>query len=162
MEIGIESGVQSQLNNAEKGLTLSAIEKAVRLCHQGGINVHGYFIGLLPGDTLENLHVNIETVKRLKLDSFLCGRLQLYPGTRFYQEYGNSFFENCLWDAAGVREFYASDHVSCVSGEEWESFEKTVARTLGKRLHRRELLLRNKPWQVAEYAVNRKIKHWKN
>lgn len=158
IEIGIESGVQSQIDAAGKNLMLSTAEKAVRLCHQAGIKVHGYFIGLLPGDTLDNLEQNIKMVRRLKLDSFLQSNLQLYPGTQYYQQYGKEFFETTPWEDKTVSDYYIGDHVSMVSADEQAYFERNTVKPLMKLRHRQELVLNNYPWKVAQYLIDRKIR----
>lgn len=156
IEMGIEAGSQKQLNMMGKNLQLDQVQKAVHQCHQAGIKAHGYFIALMPGDTLKELHSIIETINHYQLDSFLIGKLSIFPGTKFYEQYGNQYFEEQPWDEKNIRSFFDEDHVSCVSKEEWDWFEKKYIKPLHKHRHRRALLVNNRPWQVAKYIISKK------
>ena len=156
VEMGIESASQNQLDTAGKNLNLDQVESAVKLCRQAGIQVHGYFIALMPGETLQDLRQIIENVQKYRLDSFQISNLALYPGTRFYEQYGHKYFEEQSWDKESVRAFFNSDFVSRVSPEERSQFERNCVRPLMKRLHRRALLANNNFGQIIRYVIERK------
>jgi len=156
IEIGIESSSQRQLNLAGKNLLLDEVVKAVQLCHETGIRVHGYFISLMPDEIITDLYQSIENIRRYRLDSFLWGNLVLIPGTKFYEQYGKKYFEEQPWDEKSIRAYYETDHVSCISPDERIAFESHWVQPLKKELHYRELLVNNNPWQVINYIINRK------
>lgn len=66
---GFESGNQEILDAIAKGTTLDQARKAVRLCHDYGIEVRGSFILGMPGDTPELSEKTIQFARELDLDS---------------------------------------------------------------------------------------------
>lgn len=82
---GIESASDIVLKNIKKGITKQMIIENVKIIKNAGIQVWGYFVFGLPGDTWESLMDNIKFSKELKLDmaNFAVGAP--YPGTEFYK-----------------------------------------------------------------------------
>lgn len=156
IEIGIESGAQEQLNKAGKGVTVDRVSQAIKMCHQAGIQVHGYLIALLPGDSPESLREAINLVRSSRLDSFSLSDLKLYPGTRYYQCYGGNFFEEHNWQDEDIQGFYNTDHVSQISPQQRLRFEGEQVKPLSQRLHRYDLIRNNDPGLILKYLVNRK------
>lgn len=81
---GIESGSQEVLDHARKGITLDQIRSTVRMIHEAGIEVWGYFVFGLPGDTSETMQAGIRLAKELPLDMANFAVAIPYPGTEFY------------------------------------------------------------------------------
>ncbi len=82
---GIESCNQQVLDNIHKKTTVAQIRKVVNMIHDAGIEVWGYFVFGLPGDTRESLEQNIRCATELPLDiaNFAVGAP--YPGTPLYK-----------------------------------------------------------------------------
>jgi len=85
VSLGIESGIETIFNNANKGERLEDIENAVRLLKKHGIRVVGYFIIGLPGDSLASVEKSIEFAKNIRLDESHWNLLVPYPGTAVWQ-----------------------------------------------------------------------------
>ena len=83
---GIENASQVVLDNVNKGATVSQIREAVEIIHSEGIEVWGYFVLGLPGETKESIKETIKLSKDLPLDmaNFAVG--SPYPGTKFFNQ----------------------------------------------------------------------------
>ena len=66
--IGIESGVQRNLDTLQKNETVEGIERGVRICQKVGIRVFATFIFGIPGETYEDGLESIEFAKKLNAD----------------------------------------------------------------------------------------------
>lgn len=87
---GIESGNQEILNKIKKGLTLEMVREAVKKTHQAGIEVKGFFMLGLPGDTKKTMQETINFAKELNLDIATFSITTPFPGTELYQEVKNT------------------------------------------------------------------------
>jgi radical SAM superfamily enzyme YgiQ (UPF0313 family) len=83
---GIESGNETLLRHARKGIDPAKAERALRWAKNAGIKNWGYFIIGLPGETEETIRQTIEFAKRLPLDIALFHVAAPYPGTPFFFE----------------------------------------------------------------------------
>lgn len=83
---GIESGSQKILNRCKKDLTLKQVEKAVLWTKQAGIDVWGWFVIGLPGESPTTIRQTINFSKKLPLDLANFAFAAPYPGTEFYEE----------------------------------------------------------------------------
>jgi radical SAM superfamily enzyme YgiQ (UPF0313 family) len=83
MAIGIESGDDNILTLARKGTDAKTIESTVRLIANAGIEVWGYFIAGLPGETPETMKTTIAWAKGLPLKIAKFDIAAPYPGTEF-------------------------------------------------------------------------------
>jgi radical SAM superfamily enzyme YgiQ (UPF0313 family) len=81
MGLGIESGVQTILDNAGKGQTIADITRAVDLCKKAGIKTMGHFIFGLPGETRKTADETIKFMLKLGLDYMQCYCAVPYPKT---------------------------------------------------------------------------------
>lgn len=83
---GIESGNQRILDGVGKGIKLEQVRQAVRWTQEAGIEVKGYFMLGLPGDTEETLQQTIELATELDLDETMFSLTTPFPGTRLWDE----------------------------------------------------------------------------
>jgi len=82
---GIESGNQRVLNILKKGTTIEGIEKAIKVTKRAGIEVLGYFIIGIPGETEKEIKETIRFAKSLDIDYALFSIATPYPETELYQ-----------------------------------------------------------------------------
>jgi len=82
---GFESGNQRILNILKKGTTLEQIKKAVYLTREAGIEILGYFMLGIPGETKKEIEQTIDLAKNLNLDYVQFSIATAYPGTELYQ-----------------------------------------------------------------------------
>ena len=83
---GIESGNETILRHARKGIDPAKAERALHWAKNAGIKNWGYFIIGLPGETEETIRQTIDFAKRLPLDIALFHVAAPYPGTPFFFE----------------------------------------------------------------------------
>jgi radical SAM superfamily enzyme YgiQ (UPF0313 family) len=79
--LGIESGVQTILDNAKKKQALADIKRAVNLCKKVGLKTMGHFIFGLPGETKETANQTIKFMSKLGLNYMQCYCAVPYPKT---------------------------------------------------------------------------------
>lgn len=85
--LGIESGDDSILRRARKGITTTAAQKAVEACCRAGVRSYGAFIIGLPGETPETAEATIRFACSLPLTMAGFSVLIPYPGTQVYEEH---------------------------------------------------------------------------
>ncbi len=83
---GIESGNQQILDGVGKGIKLEQVRQAVRWTQEAGIEVKGYFMLGLPGDTEETLQQTIDLATELDLNETMFSLTTPFPGTRLWDE----------------------------------------------------------------------------
>jgi len=83
--IGVESGVQKNLDTLRKGETLEQIREAVRLTHETGIRTFLTQIFGIPGETYEEGLQTIRFVKSMKPDAAHFFTMCPFPGTELYR-----------------------------------------------------------------------------
>lgn len=83
---GIESCTQVVLDNIKKKTTVEQIYRVTQMIHDAGIEVWGYFVFGLPGDTPQSLEHNIKCALELPLDMANFAVAAPYPGTPFFQQ----------------------------------------------------------------------------
>ncbi len=83
---GIESGEQALLDTLDKGITLDQIEKAVTWSRAAGLNVKGYYMIGLPGETRDTLKKTEDHLLRLPLNDILLEYFTPFPGTKLYEQ----------------------------------------------------------------------------
>lgn len=81
---GIESGSQEVLDKIPKNLKLEEIREAVRLAKKFNIEVTGFFMFGLIGDTPETMKNTIDFAKELNVDIASFSICTPYPGTRLW------------------------------------------------------------------------------
>lgn len=83
---GIESGVQSVLNENQKKATLEKTIETIKICRQAGIQTCGFFILGLPGEDRTSSEKTIKFALKLPLDLAKFNIIIPYPGSPIYQE----------------------------------------------------------------------------
>jgi radical SAM superfamily enzyme YgiQ (UPF0313 family) len=83
---GIESGNQKILNNIKKGITLEQIRQAVESAKKAKLEVAGYFMIGLPGETEETMKDTIRLAKLLDLDLAKISITIPLPATEIFNE----------------------------------------------------------------------------
>lgn len=83
---GIESGNQQVLDCFGKGETLADIRKAVKETRQAGIEIYGFFMLALPGETEKSMRDTLNFAKELDLDMAKVSITIPLPATPFYDE----------------------------------------------------------------------------
>lgn len=81
---GIESGNQQILDNCKKGTNLKQVEDAVKWAKEAGLEVMGYFMFGLPGETEKTMRDTINFAKALDLDYAKVSITIPLPGTPYY------------------------------------------------------------------------------
>lgn len=88
VSMGIESGNDEVLKNANKKMTTEDNRKAVKLLHKYGVDVKGFFIFGLPGEGPKEAQQTIDFAKELKqkgLTSADFYAMTPFPGTPIYE-----------------------------------------------------------------------------
>lgn len=83
---GVESGNQRILDGFGKGETLEDIRRAVRDSQAAGLEVYGFFMLALPGDTEETMRDTLDFAKELDLDMAKASITMPLPATPFYDQ----------------------------------------------------------------------------
>lgn len=83
VHIGVESAEPTVLAAIKKGETIEKIEKGIRIFKEAGMEVVGYFIIGLPGDSLEAQQRSVEFVKKTGIGAHF-NLLVPYPGTELW------------------------------------------------------------------------------
>lgn len=97
IQYGLESGSQKILDIMKKGLTLKKSRDAVIWAHEAGINVRGFFVVGMPGETKETIQETVDFAKSLPIDIANFYVVTLYPGSELYniaQKEGTVMHEN--------------------------------------------------------------------
>jgi radical SAM superfamily enzyme YgiQ (UPF0313 family) len=83
---GIESGNQEILNNIKKQITLEQVRRAVDSAKKAKLEVAGFFMFGLPGDTVETMKDTIRFAKSLDLDFVKASIAIPLPATEMFNE----------------------------------------------------------------------------
>jgi radical SAM superfamily enzyme YgiQ (UPF0313 family) len=83
---GIESGNQDILNNIKKGISLEQVRKAVESAKKAKLEIAGYFMVGLPGETEETMQDTIDFAKFLNLDLAKASITIPLPATEIFNE----------------------------------------------------------------------------
>ncbi|NOY39934.1 MAG: radical SAM protein, partial [Nitrospirae bacterium] len=85
IQYGVESGNQEILNKASRNTTIDQIKEAFKLTKKVGLEVHGYFMVGLPGETKETLKDTIKLAKEISPDLVGFTIAIPFPGTEFFE-----------------------------------------------------------------------------
>lgn len=83
---GLESGNQEILNRVKKGITLPMVRQAVAKTKKAGIEIKGFFMIGLPGETEETIQQTIDFAKELDIDIAAFSITIPFPGTEIWAE----------------------------------------------------------------------------
>lgn len=125
--VGVENADPIVFDSIKKGESLDDIKRGVHLLKEAGIEVVGFFIIGLPGDTKRSSEMALEFIREAGLDSARFGILLPYPGTKVYDkllETGKfmkdykegTHFSDELEPVFETREFSASEMVDTYKG----------------------------------------------
>ncbi len=81
---GVESAIQKNLNFLRKGITPKQVEDAFKITKKAGIQVEGYFVIGIPGETVEEIEETIKFAKKLEPDYAQFAILTPLPETDLY------------------------------------------------------------------------------
>lgn len=81
--VGIESADPHVFASVRKGESIEHIEKGIRIFQDAGIQVGGYFIIGLPGDSFKSQEISVEFIKKMNITA-LFNMLTPYPGTELW------------------------------------------------------------------------------
>lgn len=124
---GIETGNDEIMKCINKGENLETIRSAVRMAKKAGLEVYGFFMIGLPGDTEETMQQTINFAKELKLDMAKVSITSPLPSTPLYDEYKKK---------------------GLLKSEDWSSFN---VYSVPRNLYTHE----NLEWNVIEYYYNK-------
>ncbi len=85
LSIGIESGSERMLKNIHKGITLEAIDSAVRLLDRSHIKYEAFFMIGFPQERAEDIEKTFNLMKKLKNADICFSIFTPYPGTEQYR-----------------------------------------------------------------------------
>ena len=86
IRIGVESGVQSVLDRAKKGIRVEETRKLMELAHRYRVDVHAHMMLGMPGETRETINATIDFVKVIDPAVVTFGICTPYPGTELFEE----------------------------------------------------------------------------
>jgi radical SAM superfamily enzyme YgiQ (UPF0313 family) len=121
VSFGIESGNREMLQRIRKGITLTQVRNAIRLCREAGIIAHASFMVGLPGESPRTLRETREFARSLEI-MYGYHFLAPFPGT-VVREYINDYDLEILtndWSRYDANS--AIVKTSSVSPEELEQF----------------------------------------
>ncbi|MFI3278484.1 MAG: TIGR01212 family radical SAM protein [Rikenellaceae bacterium] len=87
IEYGVESTFDTSLERINRGHNFEVARWAIEQSAQRGIHTGAHFIIGLPGESVEMLHSQIETINTLPLSTIKFHQLQVFKGTTMQSEY---------------------------------------------------------------------------
>lgn len=85
VNIGFESIDDEVLAALHKNQTCADIERAIKILHSYGINIHGMFMFGEDNDTPENIEKTVDFAIKNEIDTVQFSILTPFPGTRIYE-----------------------------------------------------------------------------
>lgn len=85
MSFGIESGSQRILDRIRKNVTITQVEKAVKIARKADIDVRLSFIVGLPDESEEDIEKSVKLAEELDADIVAFNNLVPFPGTEIYE-----------------------------------------------------------------------------
>lgn len=97
---GVESGNEQILRNINKNITLDNVRDAVKWSKKYGLEVFGYFMLGLPGETKETMQDTIDFARQLDFDFVKFTITIPLPGTEMYDAWERGgYLKDKNWDA---------------------------------------------------------------
>jgi len=87
---GVESGIQKNLDNLQKNISLFQIKKAIKISREVGINTQASFILGIPGETFNEGLKTLKFAFALGSDYDIFSYFTPFPGSESYENYKNS------------------------------------------------------------------------
>jgi len=115
IKLGVESGSQSLVDAAGKGLDLAKVRTAVAWCRELGVQAHLTFTFGLPGETRETIEQTIAFAKEMNPDSIQFSITTPFPGTKYFdmlKEKGHLLTEEWEKYDGGLHTVIRSDALS--------------------------------------------------
>lgn len=112
LELGIESGDQEVIKQAQKGITITQVEEAVKVAREEGIKIWANFVLGLPGETDASIKHSIELATRINPDRLSVAIIVAYPGSQIYR-----------WALAGEKGYR-------LLTRDWSQFDKYLSRSV--------------------------------
>jgi radical SAM superfamily enzyme YgiQ (UPF0313 family) len=108
--LGIESANETVLKNIKKSETIAEIKNAILILQKNRIEVTGFFILGLPGDTKETIQETIDFAFSSKLNRIGVAIFNVIPGSdywtelagRFQPDFAKSDVYNPIWTPEGI------------------------------------------------------------
>ena len=102
--IGSESGSQRILDAMQRGVTVSQVQEAIRLCHAHGIQTGMFLMWGYEGEELTDIEATVEHVKASQPDVFLTTVAYPIKGTPYYQDVSSKLVSLGDWKQNTDRE----------------------------------------------------------
>lgn len=84
VDVGYESGNDSILKTAKKGITVDKIKAFPKEAKKAGLSIHGNWIIGLPGETKETIANTTKLIKETNADAITVAVVTPFPGTEMY------------------------------------------------------------------------------
>ena len=92
LEFGVESGSPEVLLRMKKGITIEQTYKAFDICHKYGMRTFANVLFNTPGETVEDMKMTLECMRRIKANLYSVGLTVPLPGTPIFKQYvGENF-----------------------------------------------------------------------
>jgi anaerobic magnesium-protoporphyrin IX monomethyl ester cyclase len=96
---GVESGNEQVLRNIRKDITLDMVRNAVRWARRYDLEVFGYFMLALPGETRQTMQDTIDLARNLDFDYAKFTIMIPLPATEIYDAWkSEGYIKNLTWD----------------------------------------------------------------
>ena len=86
LSFGIESGDENILKLIKKGQTIEEVRRAVKMAKRAGLEVAGFFMFALPGETSRTMQETIDLARNLDLDIAKVAIAIPFPGTEYSED----------------------------------------------------------------------------
>ena len=99
IKFGVESGNQEILNKIGKGIKLEQVVNAVKWAKEVGLEVVGFFMIALPGETEKTMQDTINFAKRLDLDMAKLSIMIPLPATAVFDDFkSRNLIKTMQWE----------------------------------------------------------------
>ena len=131
INVGVENGCQSILNDMNKGVTVEKIKKVFKWCHELDLEIRGFFLLGMPNESFDTVNQTFDLIKEIRPDVFGMTILAPYPGTDFYdkRKYSNvdwsyvDEYSNKIWRTKN----FTNDDLKRIQKVFYRAFKDIVA-----------------------------------